>query len=1326
MKRTHSSRGSILLLVVGLLTMVAMLGATFLIVARMNTRQVKEASIKNQADPVAAGAVATLAEILRARLFIGDSGPFAQAYTRTSGVVSLVVPPLNPVANAPQYNSDSWRMYIDYADPSIDSFLSQGNLIPGNLATPYRPYDPLITNTLGGYNPGDVVSYTWVSGGVACFNYFYCISAIPYNGGTNSDAQGHAYGPPNNAPYYWAACSQVDTDGDGVADAFLVPTSAVNSAGERYFVAMKVMDTCGNVNLNTATALLSGLGPIPTNPISPANVDLTQMLSNAVHAGFAPYVAAKRVMAPGIMNLSSLNIPDMNSCWTNCGQRLLSPVHAASLAYPYTANANGTSGAIGGDLIPYAINEEIYLGSYIAPASAGLLYWDPRTTPPQQANSSGWYLGASMTPSPANVLRSKLTVWSADRDLPRHPDWDMPQRLVQPFLYPAFDSKFSVNNNGRTYQPGNIVLFCDGPATLLMPQAHYYTCTGATIQAPYVASGTASYFGAGMTWTANPNWRLSTSAELNNTVNDPLNLLYQQTLAMLDPFISDLPTRRRAAANFTANLWYQCDFDAANVTTTYIPPGLISCWAFTPTGETFTAFALTKDMLSNARMFFTEEFFKTDGPAVAPATTKTAMAVELWVAGGSCTLRDNTYFIKFGSGTPIALNSLIPASNPNKLPVGGVQGQRLTFAILGGGLTVVSGKITPDSGTTDFLSQPIGGVAAFLLDFSNPTVNGVSVPQDYQGPIQILRQVQVCGKYTFMPIDQIDASALSSKIDFKTTSAHSWDIAKDDNTTDHRYAVASAVQIITNPAAGGTDAPHSLGVQNCALTNPTGAIISSTSPGIGTIDVAPTSPLLNTAAAAPYPVALPATSAGTTLLTSGTAPMIKTVGDLCEVYFCGAISAAYNAVPPAPTNDNTSTGFCTTALPSATTPAYFPTTVSSFTSRISDPSFIGAFPVNEPVRGRLNLWPGYPVWNTTANYVAGDKVASSGTLYVSLTTNTNKPTSSTTDWLPLGGVPTYVSTGGWPKNATPSIPGLVPIAGYYPDVPWSCLLGEFLNPLPPDPTRLDEMRHYGRINVNTASPLTTSAPAQWSPGNSYTIGKQVIFNTVIYIALSNNSNKQPDANPMDWSCNNVLAALPWPTDVLSALNGGFHVSDSANGSWPPPSIRDGAVEFIQAYRDRRVASYTTISTSTSPPPNTTFTKDYSNRATATGIIGLRAGSNFNGFLTPSEVAIPLADFITQIYTAQTGSYTGPFTEAAFRQSPNYIALRDQLYRSISNCITVRSDTFRANVYVELRGPDPTGAWTRTRQSWRYLSVIDRSNCRKPTDRPAILLFTEVR
>jgi hypothetical protein len=1302
MKHTHSSRGSILLLVVGLLTIVAMLGATFLIIARMNTRQVREASVKNLADPVAAGAVATIAEILRTRLFIGDTGPFAQGFTRSTDATN----------NAPQYGANSWKMYIDYPDPAIDRFLSPADMpMPyriydytgatpysaNDLVTPYANYDPNVSsylvNTIVNYASNryqcSVVNGTASGGAQSPTNpnywtllgptqFFYCMNPLAAGSGATAGPQA-----PNSN---WAQCSQVDTDGDGVVDAYLVPTSVVNSSGDRYFVAVKVTDTCGNLNLNTAV-----IECFSTNPISPANVDLTQIVGGPSNAtGFAGHVTA-RLAGKQIMSLTGVNTRNMNDYFFNCGQRLLSPVLASS--------GNYITAGISNDFLPYSMNEELFLGCYTPATLAGLVYWDPTLVPPGEANYSSWYLGGTSvnthaSTSARNAIRQKLTVWSDDRDLPRHPDADIPQRLVQPFLYPAFDSHYSTNTTGHqaSYQPGNTVLFCDGPTTNSMPPAHYYTCVAATTASPTASPG---------------SWRFSLPSDLNNTPNDPLNLLYQQTLAMLNSQISDLPTRKYAAANFTANLWYHCDFDKNGYTAN--SPAAASCWAFTPstsppgitpvTLDTFTAFGTTTDLASSWRMFLAEEFFKTDGAITTP---KTAMAVELYVATNAPAVplsifNSNTYYIKFGTaGVPIALNS--SGSNTNKMPTTPARGQRITFVILSGGLSVAGGQITTD-GSTNFLTTPIGGIGTNVIDVSNAN----STAQISNGPIQLLQLVKVCGKYTFIPIDQIDAT----KMDFTSQKAglpnpHSWDMAKDDNTADNRYAVAAAVQVTASPTSGATDAPHSLGAANNTSTTP----ITANSPGIGTIDVAPTTPILNPIAAAPYPVLLP----GTNSITSGTAPMINTVGDLCEVYFCGPITLASLAGA-----DNSSTGYSTVTPPAILAPAYNPTVVP-FSARISDVNFAVTFPVNDPVRGRLNLSPGFPVWNSTTNYVIGDKVVYGGTngttgvLYVAMAANTGK-TPGDTNWALLPGTPPAswpVMANGWTKSGTT-------LTGYYPDVPGACLLGEFFNPLPPDPTRLDEMRHYGRINVNTA---TVDAPT-YNAGIAYSAGALVVYNQAYYLSLvGSNRGSTPSASSTSWALiPNVLTALPWPTSLS-----GLTIAYPNQGSWSPLPIRDAAVEFIQAYRDRRVASYTTDSSAT--PPNVKFTKDYTNRAV--NMLNLRGTSNFNGYLTPSEVAIPLADLATLFYTntSVAGSYAN---EATFRQQSNYAALRDQFYRPISNCITVRSDTFRANVYVELRGADPiTGAWNRTRQSWRYLSVIDRSNCRKASDRPAILLFTEVR
>ncbi|MFW6133763.1 MAG: hypothetical protein ACOC8F_07685, partial [Planctomycetota bacterium] len=147
--------------------------------------------------------------------------------------------------------------------------------------------------------------------------------------------------------------------------------------------------------------------------------------------------------------------------------------------------------------------------------------------------------------------------------------------------------------------------------------------------------------------------------------------------------------------------------------------------------------------------------------------------------------------------------------------------------------------------------------------------------------------------------------------------------------------------------------------------------------------------------------------------------------------------------------------------------------------------------------------------------------------------------------------------------------------GAYPDVPWTTLVGELIEQVPPDGTRPDDpsvpadqrvyTRVYGRVNINTA-------PRQ------------------------------------------VLRRLPWPTFL--DLNG----NGTQEGGEPSISGADvdEIVDYILAYRMR----------------GSIGSADYSNRGTTSGIPGLRDSSDHVGYLTPGELAVPLSDYVL---TARAGS-----------------------------------------------------------------------------------------
>ncbi|MCJ7543469.1 MAG: hypothetical protein MUP47_02710 [Phycisphaerae bacterium] len=188
-----------------------------------------------------------------------------------------------------------------------------------------------------------------------------------------------------------------------------------------------------------------------------------------------------------------------------------------------------------------------------------------------------------------------------------------------------------------------------------------------------------------------------------------------------------------------------------------------------------------------------------------------------------------------------------------------------------------------------------------------------------------------------------------------------------------------------------------------------------------------------------------------------------------------------------------------------------------------------------------------------------------------------------------------------------------------------------------------------------------------------------------------------------------------PASVLNCLPALADIPQMPGQTWSP------AAE-IAAYRDL----------------GTTDGRDYSVRATPTGITGLR---NQAGFACASEVAIPLRTLMQArgiVYNSYSFTNVppenyalGPGTPAndddgipiRWSSPPPYQAVLNDpvkqhvLYGWLSNQVTVRSNTFIVYIRVQ-RDSDPN---THARY---YVAVIDRSEC--PAQPPRALLFTELR
>ncbi len=173
----------------------------------------------------------------------------------------------------------------------------------------------------------------------------------------------------------------------------------------------------------------------------------------------------------------------------------------------------------------------------------------------------------------------------------------------------------------------------------------------------------------------------------------------------------------------------------------------------------------------------------------------------------------------------------------------------------------------------------------------------------------------------------------------------------------------------------------------------------------------------------------------------------------------------------------------------------------------------------------------------------------------------------------------------------------------------------------------------------------------------------------------------------------ALASLPWPASTDIPVIG----NDAARYTINVPQL----VEEILRYRgqyERRVyedGEFRNI-----------------DRADYAQITELREASNqVHGFLTPGELAIPLAHYMDDVIATAGDLQTA-------RRDPDYLKTRHALYTAVADCITTQSNTFAVYVTVTYG--------SNNRYTWNYVAVLDRSGMTSPQHAPAVLLFSEVK
>ncbi|HDY64961.1 MAG TPA: hypothetical protein ENH84_01855, partial [Phycisphaerae bacterium] len=99
-RSSRSNRGSVILMVIGLLTIIAMLGTSFLLISRLDRKQSEAIAAKAAADPIAEGILAQLVATLKDDLYIDSDGPYGDV-----GVDSATT-------------DEQLRRFVDYASSS--------------------------------------------------------------------------------------------------------------------------------------------------------------------------------------------------------------------------------------------------------------------------------------------------------------------------------------------------------------------------------------------------------------------------------------------------------------------------------------------------------------------------------------------------------------------------------------------------------------------------------------------------------------------------------------------------------------------------------------------------------------------------------------------------------------------------------------------------------------------------------------------------------------------------------------------------------------------------------------------------------------------------------------------------------------------------------------------------------------------------------------------------------------------------------------------------------------------------------------------------------
>jgi DNA uptake protein ComE-like DNA-binding protein len=274
-------RGSVLILVVVLLVLMALMGTAFMSTTRNDVTSAGSNAVNTQVDLIADGAArAAIANIVN-----GVFNPADPAASSGYGYREANTTLYNPSTFASCYHPYDFAGNVNYnaVNPGArdyDSFLADRVPVYTTGGTQPGP----IWNAVSGPILGtfeDPTNTTVLNGTSPSFN----TATLPFavQPISSSPTGGNAQLPAFYNPSTFGHCVAGDADGDGIADCFLSRLPGVSVGGLTWYAGVRVVDNAAAINVNTAWSRNSDFdsaGNVITNfGFFPGNTGLLEMLN---------------------------------------------------------------------------------------------------------------------------------------------------------------------------------------------------------------------------------------------------------------------------------------------------------------------------------------------------------------------------------------------------------------------------------------------------------------------------------------------------------------------------------------------------------------------------------------------------------------------------------------------------------------------------------------------------------------------------------------------------------------------------------------------------------------------------------------------------------------------------------------------------------------------------------------------------------------------------------------------------------------------------------------------------------------------------------------